>query len=124
MGDWDNDGKYEEIYSYGARSFSIWDLNGNLIFDSKNDFSNILASKFSDNYADNRDDDKGCEPESITVGTIGGKTFAYIGLERSAGVMVYDITDPTNAFYVNYFNKNEYDLSPEGLVFINERNIT
>ena len=120
MGDWDNDGKYEEIYSYGARSFSIWDLNGNLIFDSKNDFSNILASKFSDNYADNRDDDKGCEPESITVGTIGGKIFAYIGLERSAGVMVYDITDPANAFYVNYFNKNEYDLSPEGLVFINQ----
>ncbi len=118
MGDWNNDGMHEEIYSYGARSFSIWDLSGNLVFDSKNEFSSILSSKFSDNYADNRDDDKGCEPESIAVGKVGGKTFAYIGLERSAGVMVYDITDPTNAFYVNYYNNNSYDLSPEGLIFV------
>ncbi len=118
QGDIDNDGDYDVLYSYGARSFSIWDVTGNLVFDSGNEIGSILAERFSGNYADSRDDDKGSEPESIAVGTVGGRTFAYIGLERAAGVMVYDITDPANAFYVNYFNKNEVDQSPEGLIFV------
>lgn len=118
QGDIDNDGDFDVLYSYGARSFSIWDLNGNLVFDSGNEFGSILAKDFQDNYADNRDDDKGAEPESITAMTIGGRTFAYIGLERAAGVIVYDITDPMNAFYVNYFNKNGVDESPEGLIVV------
>lgn len=122
QGDIDNDGDYDEIYSYGARSFSIWDLSGNLIFDSGNEIGSILAERFQDNYAANRDDDKGSEPESITVGVVGGRTFAYIGLERATGVMVFDITDPTNAFYVNYFNKDGEDESPEGLVFVEAAN--
>jgi len=118
QGDIDNDGDYDELYSYGGRSFSIWDLNGNLVFDSGNEFASILAENFSGNYADNRDDDKGSEPESIATMEIGGRMFAYIGLERAAGVMVYDITDPLNAFYVNYFNKNGIDESPEGLIVV------
>jgi secreted PhoX family phosphatase len=118
QGDIDNDGDFDELYSYGGRSFTIWDLNGNIVFDSGNEFGQILAENFSGNYAANRDDDKGSEPESIAVGVVGGRTFAYIGLERAAGVMVYDITDPANANFVNYFNKNGVDESPEGLVFI------
>ena len=118
MGDIGNDGDYEELYSYGARSFSIWDLSGNLIFDSGNEFAQILAERFPNNYAANRDDDKGAEPESVVVGSFGGRTFAYVGLERAAGVIVYDITDPANAFYVNYFNKDGVDESPEGLILI------
>ncbi|MCH2223546.1 MAG: choice-of-anchor I family protein [Crocinitomicaceae bacterium] len=122
QGDTDNDGDYDEIYSYGARSFSIWDINGNLVFDSGNEFGRILSENFKDNYADNRDDDKGSEPESITVTEIDGKTFAFIGLERATGIMVYDITDPANAFFVNYFNRNDVDLSPEGLLVVNSSN--
>ncbi len=118
QGDIDNDGDYDVLYSYGARSFSIWDLSGNLVYDSGSEFGEILAGCFSGNYADNRDDDKGSEPESIAIGTVGGKTFAFIGLERAAGVMVYDITDPANSEYVHYFNNNDTDESPEGLVFV------
>jgi secreted PhoX family phosphatase len=118
QGDIDDDGDFDELYSYGGRSFTIWDLNGNIIFDSGNEFGQIMAERFSSNYANNRDDDKGSEPESITVGTVNGRTFAFIGLERSAGVMVYDVTDPANAEYVHYFNKNGVDESPEGLIFI------
>jgi len=118
QGDIDNDGDYDVLYSYGARSFSIWDLNGNLIFDSGNKIGQILAERFQGNYPAGRDDDKGSEPESVVVGKVGGRTFAYIGLERAAGVMVFDITDPANAVYVNYFNKNGVDASPEGLIYI------
>lgn len=118
QGDIDNDGDFDELYAYGGRSFSIWDLNGNLVFDSGNEFASILANDFSSNYAENRDDDKGSEPESITVTTIAGRTFAFIGLERAGGVMVYDITDPQNAFFMNYYNYNGVDQSPEGLLVI------
>jgi secreted PhoX family phosphatase len=93
-------------------------LNGNIVFDSGNEFGQVLADNFSDNYADSRDDDKGSEPESITVKEINGRTFAFIGLERATGVMVYDITDPANAFFTNYFNKDGVDLSPEGLLVV------
>lgn len=118
MGDIGNDGDYDVLYSYGARSFSIWDLSGNLVYDSGNEFAKILAERFPENYADGRDDDKGSEPESVAIGVIDGRTFAFIGLERAAGVMVYDITDPANAEFVNYYNKNGVDESPEGLIFI------
>lgn len=118
MGDTDGDGDFDEIYCYGGRSFSIWTTDGNLVFDSETQFSEILAANYADNYAAKRDDDKGSEPESVTIGVVDGKTFAFIGLERAAGVMVYDITDPANAKFVQYYNNNSTDLSPEGLIFV------
>jgi secreted PhoX family phosphatase len=117
-GDTDGDGDYDEIYGYGGRSFSIWDLDGNLVFDSKNEITRILAEQFPDNYPASRDDDKGAEPESVTIGKIGSRTFAFIGLERATGVMVYDITDPANSTFVQYYNKDVNDRSPEGLIFV------
>ena len=32
---------------------------------------------------------KGPEPENVTVGTVNGRTYAFVGLERIGGVMVY-----------------------------------
>lgn len=124
MGDTDGDGDFDVIYSYGARSFSIWDTDGNLVFDSENDFAEILAKDFPSNYADDRDDDKGSEPESVSIGKIGDKTFAFIGLERATGVMVYDISDPANATFVQYYNKDINDQSPESLIFISSTEST
>lgn len=118
MGDTDGDGDYDMIYAYGGRSFTIWDTDGNIVFDSKNQFAKTLAANYPENYAANRDDDKGSEPESITVGVIDGKTYAFIGLERTGGVMVYDISNPASAEFVQFYNKNGYDMSPEGLIFI------
>ncbi len=122
QGDTDGDGDYDELYSYGARSFSIWDLSGNLVYDSGNEIAKMIATRFNGNYPADRDDDKGTEPESVTVGVVAGKTFAFIGLERAAGVMVFDISNPMSPTYVNYFNKNGVDLSPEGLVFVDATN--
>ena len=62
--------------------------------------------------------------ESVTVGTVGEKTYAFVGLERVSGIMVYDITDPEQSSFVNYINSRDYsediagDDSPEGLCFI------
>jgi len=136
-GDADNDGEYEEIYGYGARSFSIWDASGNLVWDSGDDFEQItadyLAPYFNSTNDDNdsfknRSDDKGPEPEAIAVAEINGTPYAFIGLERVGGVMIYDITDPTAPIFENYINNRNFnvdaedptagDLGPEDIKFI------
>jgi len=103
-GDTDGDGDVDVIYTYGARSFSILDASGRLVFDSGNDFETITASllpaDFNSNDDENdsfdaRSDDKGPEPEYVVVGKISGRSYAFIGLERVGGIMVYDITRPT-----------------------------
>ncbi len=127
-GDTDGDGDFDELFAYGARSFSIWDDSGNLVYDSGDDFESIVATQldpalFNDEGVagdfDNRSDNKGPEPEGVVVGEIGDSTFAFVGLERVGGVMVYDITDPNSPDFVQYINtRADGDVAPEGLAFI------
>ncbi|MEM1119949.1 MAG: choice-of-anchor I family protein, partial [Bacteroidota bacterium] len=117
LGDTDGDGDVDQIYSYGARSFSIWDENANLVFDSKDDFIQRLQFLEGDNYVKNRSDDKGSEPEAIEIAKMNGKTYALIGLERQSGIFIYDISNPVRPTYVNYV-RNEKDIAIEDIVFI------
>lgn len=113
------DPMYDELYSYGARSFSIWNgTTGELVWDSGSEFESILSvlepnnfnSTNSENDAfDNRSDDKGPEPEAITVVKLAGKIYAFIGLERIGGVMVYDISNPMSPEFVTYDNVRNFD---------------
>ena len=130
-GDYNNDGEHEQIYSYGARSFSIFDQYGNLVFDSADDFGQLIASEeptlFNEDEGelDGRSDDKGVEPEAVGIGEIDGKTYAFIGFERQSSIVVYDITDPFSpefiTFYTNRTDNNgtiEGDVAPEIIKFI------
>ncbi len=89
---------------------------------------------------DDRSGKKGPEAESVTVGTVDGRTYAFVALERTGGVMVYDVTEPASAQYVNYINTRDFasivegseeyedgeldkwvtggDVAPEGLLFL------
>ena len=125
LGDTDGDGDFDQLYAYGARSFSIFNSSGELVYDSGDLIgkltSQLVPEKFNsqgdaDSF-DSRSDDKGAEPEGVTVGQVGDKTYAYVGLERTGGVMVFDVSNPTAASFVQYVN-NEDDISPEGLTFI------
>lgn len=127
LGDTDGDGDVDQIYSYGSRSFSIWDAAGNLVFDSGDDFEQIIAADFPEFFNvnsgdpeefDQRSDDKGPEPEGVTIGTFKGRTVAVIGLERTGGVMVYDISDPVAPSFITYEPSFSGDVSPEGLLYI------
>ena len=122
---------YDELYSFGGRSFSIIAADGTSVFDSTDQFEQITArvipEYFNSNHEeakfDNRSDDKGPEPEGLTLGTIDGRTYAFIGFERVGGIMVYDITNPHHATYETYINNRDFgtntgDLGPEGLTFI------
>jgi DNA-binding beta-propeller fold protein YncE len=132
-------GIYQQLYMAGTRSFSIRDAQGKLIFDSGSDFEETLATHHAKQFNTRVDDDKsgyffegidarslkkGAEPEALALANIGNKHFAYIGLEKQGGIFVYDITNPSNAYQVQYFNDIDYskapekagDLEPEGMV--------
>ena len=129
---------------YGGRSFSIFKVTQNgleLVFDSGNEFESKTAAYFpeyfncsnDDNEYDSRSRKKGPEPESVTVGEINGRTYAFTALERIGGIMVYDITNPEGAEFDNYINTRDFsedpdsltadtylkgDIAPEGLRFV------
>ena len=136
-GDADGDAQHETIFNYGARSFSIWSADGQLVFDSGSDFELRTAALIPDDFNstndendsfDNRSDDKGPEPEGVAIGHIGDRVYAFIGFERVGGIIVYDVTDPYQPAYVTYINNRDFagnaeegtagDLGPEGILFI------
>jgi 2',3'-cyclic-nucleotide 2'-phosphodiesterase (5'-nucleotidase family) len=125
-GDTDNDGDIDQIHAFGARSFTIWDATGTLVYDSGDQLEKLTAqfnpTGFNSDGVpnagfDTRSDNKGPEPEGVTVGTINGRTYAFIGLERVGDVIVYDITNPVSPTFVQYVNPAE-DRGVEGLVFV------
>ena len=118
-GDIDADSIIDFICSYGARSFTIWDQNGQLVWDSGNQISQLVVSQgeFINGYTGSRNDDKGAEPEGIVTGQMYGNTYAFVGLERSGGILVYDVSNPISPVFDQYIYLPEH-VSPEGLSFV------
>ncbi|WP_353932957.1 choice-of-anchor I family protein [Okeanomitos corallinicola TIOX110] len=127
LGDTDGDGDFDQLYAYGARSFTIWDEEGQFVYDSGDQIGQITslltpdlfnANDGSTDEFDARSDNKGAEPESVEIGIIDGVTYGFIGLERAGGgVLVYDLSNPTAPEFIQYI-RTEGDVSPEGLKFI------
>jgi 2',3'-cyclic-nucleotide 2'-phosphodiesterase (5'-nucleotidase family) len=118
-GDIDNDGDVDQILAYGGRSFSILDSSGNIIYDSADFMEKETAFMGLPWFDDTRSDNKAAEPEGVTTGVIDGKTYVFVGLERSRGVMAFDVSNPTNVKYAGFgTQKGATDQNPEGLVFI------
>ena len=138
-------------YLFGGRSFTVYEVSGNGItevFTSGDDFEALTAEYLPEYYnssndnatLDDRSGKKGPEAENVTVGAVDGHTYAFVALERTGGVMVYDVTDPENAEFVNYINSRDFagivpgseeydegeldkwvtggDVAPEGLAFL------
>ena len=136
----------QKDYLFGGRSFTLYEVTDSGIqevYTSGDDFESLTAQYLpkyfncsNDNAeVDDRSGKKGPEAESVTVGTVDGKIYAFIALERTGGVMVYDVTDPANVSYVNYINSRDFtftvpgsqdedkfvtggDVAPEGFAFI------
>ncbi|AKK10617.1 choice-of-anchor I family protein [Corynebacterium uterequi] len=110
-----------EIYTFGGRGFSIYDSEGNLISTSGTDFERIQMEAHPDFFntdhaetkLESRSDDKGPEPEAVTVARLNDRLYAFIGNERVGGVMVYDVTDPAKPQYVSYVNNRDFSVSME-----------
>lgn len=137
---WFNAGLWDGLdqskaYVFGGRSFSVYEVTDEgltLVYDSGSEFEEITAEQLPDYFnasndklaMDNRSGKKGPEPETATVGSVDGKNYAFVALERIGGVMVYDITVPSETVFVNYVNSREFDgaiqgdVSPERLCFV------
>ncbi len=137
LGDTDGDGDFDELYAFGARSFTIWNAStGARVFDSGAQFERITSEDptwapfFNANNSignpgkKNRSDNKGPEPEGVAVATIGSKQYAFVALERIGGVMTYDVTNPANPIFVGYDNNRSNptvatdDFGSEGIIYI------
>ena len=147
LGDPDGDGRFNRLYSFGARSFSVWSVadfaaataptapNAGLVYDSGDAFEQITRSVYPAQFnasnnnrtRDNRSDNKGPEPEGVAVGRVGPRDYAFISLERIGGVMVYDVSNPRQPQFLQYVNTRDFgldalpgqnDSGPEGVTFI------
>lgn len=121
-------------FMLGGRSFSILRASDlTTVYESGSDFENITAQSWNKAFFNTSNDEvgmdkrsakKGPEPEDIKTLQVGETTYAFIGLERISGVMMYDISDPANATYVDYISTRDYsedikgDVSVEGLCTI------
>jgi hypothetical protein len=135
--DTDNDGDADRILAFGARSFSIWKTDGRQVFDSGEALERITADALplafnsdhvSNTSFDTRSDNKGPEPEGVTVEKLFGRWYAFMALERIGGIVVYDVTEPGSPRFVQYVNSRNFagdpaagtagDLGPEGVLVI------
>ena len=104
-----------DLYAAGARSFSIRDADGNLVYDSGDLLDKEAFARGI--YDDARSRDKGVEPEGVDLFTLAGRTIAAIGLERTTkgAIALFDVTDPTKVSFIDMI-VSDGDLAPEGLV--------
>ena len=131
-GDTDGDGDIDELHSFGGRGFTIFDSEGDVVFDSGSEFEEIVANIAPERFLDDdgelgqdRADNKGLEPEAIEIGKIGQQSFAFIGLERDSGVMVYNVSNPEDSRFVTYIDGFKTgNIAPEVIEFIPEDDST
>ena len=134
--DYDGFDDLSKKYLFGGRSFSIIDASTmTMVSDSNGEFEEITAKLLPEYFNCSNDDisfedrsgKKGPEPEDIKTMIIDGKVMAFIGLERIGGVMMYDVSDPTNPTYVDYLNLRDFSddisgsVSPEGLCTVSAK---
>ena len=102
------------LYAAGARSVSIREVDGTVVYDSGSTLDTEAHARGV--YDDGRSRDKGVEPEGVALLEIRGRTYAFVGLERttSSSIAVFDVTNPYDARFLDMIVTTG-DLSPEGL---------
>ncbi|MBV0913070.1 esterase-like activity of phytase family protein [Anianabacter salinae] len=109
-----NEGDYEG----GSRSWSIFNKDGTLVYESGASFEHAIVQ--IGHYPDRRSDAKGVEPESVTFDVFNGTPYVFVGAERASVVGVYDVTDPANPVLTQMLPSG---IGPEGYATIPARNL-
>ncbi|XP_072174718.1 mesenchyme-specific cell surface glycoprotein-like [Diadema setosum] len=143
--------KYEKLYFFGARGFSIFRAdNLSLVYDSGDEVERTIAQYYPDvfntntkpddadedtpaSFFDKRSDNLGPECESVELGEIDGRRVLFIGVDRTAAILIYSFptgeVQPefesvyraggrTETFQELLDARNLGDLDPEDLKFI------
>ncbi len=111
LGDHDDDGEFEDLYLFGGRSFSAFEVADDgleLVYDSGNEFERTYAEQFPAGFQNATE--SGPETEAVELGQVGDRTFAFVGIERGSGIFVYDVTTPTEARYVTTVLNRDFSV--------------
>jgi hypothetical protein len=133
-GDTDADGDVDRLLAFGGRSLAIWTADGELAYDSGDALEQFIAKHLPERFnidsdgrgkIDDRSPDKGPEPEGVVVGSVGESTYAFVGLERTSAVAVFDVTRPESTKLVDIVplalkkdSTGGPHIAPEGLCFV------
>ena len=115
----------DKDYLFGGRSFTVYQVGQQgleEVYTSGDDFEALTAQYLPEFFncsndnavVDDRSGKKGPEAESVTVGQVDDKTYAFVALERTGGVMAYDLSQPETATFVNYINSRDFSTVVEG----------
>lgn len=116
-GDLDGDGDIDHPMAFGGRNIAIIDAqSGDSIWDSGAQIEQLVAERWPDRFndGDSRSTKSGPEPEGLAIAHIDGRIFGFVGLERIGAVLMYELTEPSEARFVDAFALRE-GSSPEGL---------
>lgn len=102
----------------GGRGWSIFDLEGNVVYDSASDLE--LAAADRNLYPDDRSDDRGIEIEGVAVALIDNRPMVFVASERGNFVAAYDLQDGRNPRLVAIAPTGK---SPEGILVIPGRRV-
>ncbi len=128
--DWglDDQGRIERPTMQGTRSLLIVAAESLArVGDTGPQFEQAMAQYASEWFnansdsstIDRRSPDRGPEPEGVVTATIGGRTLAFVTLERPGALVAVDLADPAKPVLTGlHVSAGEDDTGPEGLCFI------
>lgn len=119
-GDLDGDGDLDVLCPQGGRSVSVIDAEtGVTVWNSGPQIELMTAMLFPEQYnsGDSRSDRAGPEPEGLAVYQDGERVLLAVGLERTNGVMFYDIANPMAPVLLDVIVIESGCLGPEGMCF-------
>lgn len=107
----------EGDFKGGARGFTIFHKNGDVLFESGADFEHRVIA--TGHYPDKRSGKKGNEPEGLAVDTFGSDTYIFVLSERASLIGVYRDTGAEPEFV----QMLPSGIAPESAVAIPQRNL-
>jgi DNA-binding beta-propeller fold protein YncE len=132
--DTDGDGDVDRLLTFGGRSLALWNADGQLVYNSGDALEHFVAQHFPARFnidedgidkVDARSPVRGPEPEGVVVGRVGASTYAFVGLERTSAVAIFDVTVPAEAQLVDVVpltldakTMGGSHIAPEGMAFV------
>ena len=117
MGNTDGDADYDQLYSFGARSFAIRSPEGELVFDSGDDLEELIKASVPQPSSTpaarttrwtTAATTRARSLKGITVASLFGRTYIFVMLERIGGVVVYEAGNPAAPTLVQYINTRNF----------------
>jgi Choice-of-anchor I domain len=114
------DGKYEELWTPGARSFTVFDRDFDVRFESGGDLEQIVADQqptYFNSIEDDNDSfdeaskDEGPSPNFAAVGELDGHKWLFVTLDNMGATVMFDFEDSDKPKFHTYSNRRDFTVS-------------